>query len=232
MSTPSAVQPVINRPDVTTVLVAEVITRGPERQRALAEAIVAHWQAIQWPSRLISLNCFVSTDGESVLTYAQWSSDEALSASLRDEGSVSRPPTPGWGIPGVQSPEPQRYRLYRVVRGGAITGPAPVARCFPAAIFKMENHEAARGWVDGLLASEEATEGEERDYPGAIAANFHISVDGTSVFLLSEWASEEEAVSHIAEVIEPILEQVGSGDTGAGARYQHHTSLVGPLASS
>jgi hypothetical protein len=188
---------------------------------------VAHWRSCSWSAGLVSLTCFVSTDGELVLTYAQWSSDQALAASLRDEGGISRG-VPGWGIPGVESPEPRQYKLYRVVRGGAITDPAPVPQCFPAAIFKMENETAARNWVDGLLASEEAAEGKERAYPGAIAANFHISVDGTSVFLLSEWASEEEAVAHIAEVIEPILEQVGSGDTGAGARYRHHVTLTAP----
>ncbi|MFD9421086.1 MULTISPECIES: hypothetical protein [unclassified Streptomyces] len=66
------------------------------------------------------------------------------------------------------------FRLYRVVRGGRVTDADPVPECFPAAVFPMAGEEAAR-----------------QDYPGAIATNFPIGLDGGSVLVLSEWVSEK-----------------------------------------
>ncbi|GHG83275.1 antibiotic biosynthesis monooxygenase [Streptomyces griseocarneus] len=224
MSLPPGPRPVFERPDVASVLVHIVPVDGPERQRAVADAVVAHWRSRRWPEGLVSLNCYTSTDGRSVLTYAQWSSEEALRDSLRDEESVSRG-KPGWGVPGVVAPEPAEFRLYRAVRPTALPDPEVVAECFPGAVFTMADGVSARKWIDTLLASEEEAEGEDRAYPGAIAANFHVGADDSSVLVLSEWVSEEEAVAHIGDVIEPLLAQAGGGD--AGARYSHYSSLAG-----
>ncbi|MCC2280444.1 hypothetical protein LKL35_34290 [Streptomyces sp. ET3-23] len=217
--------PVIDRPDVEAVLVEIVTADGPGLQQDVANAMAAHWKTAEWPRELVSVSCYRSTDGSSVLAYAQWSSRVALQDSLQQEGSISRP-TPVWGPGSVRSLGPVPYQLYRVVRGGAIPQPAPVPECFPAAVFPMAGVEAARQWIDGLLAAEEAAEGEERAYPGALAANFHVSQDGSSVLVLSEWASEKEAADHIDEVIEPLLEAAGGGD--AGARYTHWLTLTEP----
>ncbi|MEX2982689.1 hypothetical protein [Streptomyces sp. C36] len=225
MSIAAGPRPVFERPDVAAVLVAIVPVDGPARQRAAADAVVAHWRAGGWPEGLVSLNCYTSTDGRSLLTYAQWSSEEALRESLRDGTSVSRG-KPGWGVLDTAVPEPAVFHLYRVVRPVAAPDPGVVAECFPGAFFTMADGVSAREWTDALLSSEEETEGEERAYPGAIAANFHVGTDDASVLVLSEWVSEEEAVAHIDAVIEPLLAHAGGGD--AGARYRHHLSLAGP----
>lgn len=227
MTVASGVRPVIDRSDVDSVLVGIVSTGDRDRQRAAAEAVVAHWQTSRWPAGLVSLTCYTSTDGESLLTYAQWSAEDALRESLRDEAGISRG-IPGWGVAGVGAFTPVPFRLYRIVRGSAVTSPAPVPECFPVAFFTMSDYASASQWIDGLLDAEVEAEGEERAYPGALAANFHISVDGTQVLVLSEWVSEEEAIAHIAAVWEPILEQVG-GD--AGARYHHYLTVSGPAES-
>ncbi|MFJ8686733.1 hypothetical protein [Micromonospora wenchangensis] len=213
MSTTVQDRPVIDRPDVVAVVVAEQATRDAAAQDALAADTVAGWQVGLWPDGLVSRSCFVSTDGRSVLTYAQWSSYAAIAASWPDMSGDRV---------GVAAGAP--YELYRRVLGGAVRDPEPVPECFPAATFPMANAEAARNWIDGLLAQEEANEGANREYPGALAANFHVSVDGTSVFLLSEWASEAEAVAHIEEVIAPLLAQLGTPDPGA--RYRHFRTLA------
>ncbi|MCB5909986.1 hypothetical protein [Streptomyces pinistramenti] len=217
--------PLIDRKDVDAVLVEMITTGGPEGQRSVTAAVTSHWQSHEWPAELVSASCYTSTDGNSVLLYAQWSSREALHASLRQEGSISRG-APHRDVTGARSQGAVPFQLYRVVRGGAITDPAPVPECFPAAVFPMAGVEAARQWIDGLLAAEEDAEGEERAYPGAIAANFHVSLDGGSVLVLSEWASEKEAAEHIDEVIQPLLEAAGGGD--AGARYTHRRTLTSP----
>lgn len=215
--------PVIDRPDIEVALVEMIGVDGPQRQQAVVDAVVAYWNSTDWPKELESVSCYRSTDGTSVLTYAQWSSRTALEDFQGPEGAAPRP-EPGWGVAGARSRGPVPFQLYRVVRGGAITDPAPVPQCFPAATFPMAGGEAARRWIDGLLAAEEEAEGAERAYPGAIAANFHVGVDGGSVLVLSEWASEKEAADHIDEVIEPLLEAAGGGD--AGARYTHCLTLT------
>jgi hypothetical protein len=131
-----------------------------------------------------------------------------------------------WGVPGIEPGNPVPFRLYRVVRGSAVDETAAVPQCFPVAFFAMPDAATARRWIDDMLASEESTEGSERAYPGALAANFHISLDGRQVLVLSEWLSEAEAVAHIEAVWEPLLAQVGEGNTGA--RFRHHLTLTDP----
>ncbi|GHH88072.1 hypothetical protein [Streptomyces capitiformicae] len=214
----SDVRPVIDRQNVSIVVVEEVVTGDARRQRSAAAAVVAHWESAPWPAGLVSQILFTSTDGDLLLTYAQWSSAEAL-----DEAGSA--PRPDWRALGVEPGAPTAYELYRVVRPTALPDPPPLPQCYPAAVFAMDSHDAARKWIDGLLDNEEQNEGQDRAYPGALAANFHIAADGTGIFLLSEWVSEAEAVAHIEEVIVPLLEYMGQGEAGAGARYSLHTSV-------
>jgi hypothetical protein len=212
-------QPVIAREDVAIALVEEVVTADVERMRAAAAAVIRHWESTRWPSGLVAQTLFTGTDGTSLLTYAQWSSAEALGRSPRSRSSVR----PDWWALGIEPGEPKPFELYRRVQPTVLPDPLPLARCFPAAFFAMDSRDAARQWVDGLLDNEEETEGRDRAYPGALAANFHVSADG--IFLLSEWASEEEAVVHIKEVIEPLLEYMGQAEAGAGRRYGFHATV-------
>ncbi|MGF7237202.1 MAG: hypothetical protein ACQSGP_19900 [Frankia sp.] len=218
MPTASDVRSAIDRKDVTIALVEEVSTDDAERQQAAATAVIKHWESTEWPECLVAQSLFTSTNGKSLLTYAQWSSATALQQSR----SASRP---DWAALGIEPGTPKAYELYRVVRPAVLPDPLPLARSFPAAVFAMPSQDAARQWVDGLLENEEQNEGAERAYPGALAANFHVAADGTGIFLLSEWASEEEVVVHIKEVIEPLLEHMGQGETGPGSLYSFYATV-------
>jgi hypothetical protein len=218
MSHASTPRPVIENPDSDIVLVGTVPTDSG-KQKETAEAIVGHWRSGVRPPELLSLTAYTSSDGASVLTYAQWSSEDALWQSLKEEGSVSDTAA---AVPGAPAPVP--YRLYRAVRGTGITDPAPVAESFPVAFFGADNQQAARAFVDGLFAAEEATEGQDRDYPGGISANMHISVDGTSILSFSEWVTEANAIAHIEAVWEPLLKDLG----GTGLLYRHFSSVFPP----
>jgi hypothetical protein len=216
VSNASDPRPVIENPDSDVVRVQTLPAEGRGTQD-LAQAVVEHWQSGPWPAQLVSLTAFVSSGGESVLTYAQWSSQEALTISLKDGDAVSdltavAPEAPG-AVP---------FRLYRAVRGGGVADPAPVAESFPVAFFDAADHAAARAFVDGLFAGEEASEGQDRDYPGGISANMHISLDGTSVLSFSEWVTEANAVAHIEAVWEPVLRELG----GTGLLYRHYRTLI------
>lgn len=216
MPTASDARPAIDRADVTTALVEEVITEDADCQSAAAAAVVKHWENTEWPEGLVAQSLFTGTDGKSLLTYAQWSSSDGSEEALRESHSAVRP---DWRTLGFEPGVPKAYELYRVVRPTSLPDPLPVVECFPAAFFAMDGRDAARDWVDGLLDNEEENEGKDRAYPGALAANFHVAADGTGIFLLSEWVSEAEAVEHIKEVIEPLLEYMGQAEAGAGRRY-------------
>ncbi|MFJ1584788.1 hypothetical protein ACIOC1_15895 [Streptomyces sp. NPDC088197] len=216
MSHASTSRPVIENPQSDIVLVGTVPTESGKAVQT-AEAVVAHWRSGEWPPELLSLTVYTSSEGDSVLTYAQWSAEEPLRQSLKEEGSLSDTAS---AVPGAPAPVP--YRLYRAVRGSGIADPAPVAESFPVAFFGAENDQAARAFVDALFAGEEATEGQDRDYPGGISANMHISVDGTSVLSFSEWVTEANAVAHIEAVWEPVLKDLG----GTGLLYRHFSTLL------
>jgi hypothetical protein len=216
----SEVRPVIDREDVTVAVVEEVLSADPDAQQAAADAVVRYWKSVEWPRGLVAQSLFIGTDGKSLLTYSQWSSARELAAGTRRFVRFN------WLASGIEPGTPQAYELYRVVRPTVLPDPVPAAQCFPAAVFAMDSKDAARQWIDGLLDNEEQNEGADRAYPGALAANFHVAADGTGIFLLSEWVSEAEAVVHIKEAIEPLLEHMGQAEAGAGRRYSFHTTVT------
>lgn len=216
MTDTSARRPVIEDSRSDLVLVGTVPV-GDRTQPEVANAVVAHWESAAWPAGLLSLTAYTSSEGESVLTYAQWSSEDALRRSLAETGGIADTAV----ATGPDTPMAVPYRLYRAVRGSGVEDPAPVAESFPVVFFAANGEGAARAWIDGLLAGEEQTEGAERDYPGGISANMHISVDGTSILSFSEWVTEANAVAHIEAVWEPVLKELG----GTGLLYRHHRSL-------
>jgi hypothetical protein len=73
--------PDITRSDVGTVLVSEWKVGSPERQQDLIEAFIAAWEGAPWPQGLLSANLFLSTDGETLLNYAQGSTRRFPAAS-------------------------------------------------------------------------------------------------------------------------------------------------------
>lgn len=217
----SDVRPTIERDDVAVALVDEVLTDGEEHQATAAAAVVEHWKSTEWPEGLVAQSLFTGTDGGSLLVYAQWSSVEALEEA---QAAPQSPVRPDWRALGIEPGAPRAYQLYRRVQPTVLPDPLPLPECYPAAVFAMDSQEAARQWVDGLLDNEEETEGKDRAYPGALAANFHVAVDGSGIFLLSEWVSEAEAVAHIDEVIVPLLEYMGQAEAGPGRRYSFHAT--------
>ncbi|WP_406456044.1 hypothetical protein OG782_29445 [Streptomyces sp. NBC_00876] len=199
------VRAVLDDPRSAAVLVTTFATRGPQDTRRTAEQAVAEARGGPWPEGLLSLTVYTSGDEDSVLTYAQWAAEDRLPAPGGRAGTVSR-----------------AFRHYRAVRGTAVGVPAPVPESFPVAFFPTEDEQAARAWLDGLLAGEERTEGEDRAYPGAIAAHLHIAVDGGQVLSFSEWVAEGPAVAHIEAVWAPVLKEFG----GTGTLYRHHRTLL------
>ncbi|MFD7061135.1 hypothetical protein [Streptomyces sp. NPDC059906] len=222
-STPES-RPVVTRPDANAVAVGVVSAGSAEHQRAVADAITAHWRSVDWPEGLVALNCFTGTRNDAVLTFEQWATEDALRASLTDPLGISLSHPGRDADPEAEAPT--AYRIHQVVRGTAVDSASVSAQSFPVAAFPMENEAAARQWITDLLKSEEAAAGANRAYPGAIAANIHIGLDGKSVLIFSEWRSEAEAVAHMEILTKAMLADVGNSEEDLGALYRHHSTLA------
>ncbi|MER5740045.1 hypothetical protein ABT117_30860 [Streptomyces sp. NPDC002262] len=221
--TPATARPVLDDPGSAVALVTTVPVDGPGRPRAVAEAVARLGaDPDAWPRGLASFTVYVDETGATVLTYAQWTSEEALAGARKGAGAAW--PAGLGTVPGAGAPAATPFRHYRTVLGTAPTGPAALPESFPVAFFDTADEAAAREWLDGLLASEESSEGADRAYPGAVAAHLHISVDGTRVLSFSEWLSEEQAVAHIEAVWEPVLKEFG----GTGSLYRHVATHLRP----
>ncbi|MDA3643182.1 antibiotic biosynthesis monooxygenase [Saccharopolyspora indica] len=176
------VLPEITRTDVGTILVSPWLVGTPERQRDAVDATIAEWKAAPWPDAFLSLNCFVSLDGESVLNYAQWTDDEAHREFVR-----TYRPTLVRGIdevvPGIERPGLVRYRL----RGSVVVG-GPDGEVVAVFVSDADGFENA----ERLVAEAQARLGTP---PGLRAAHFHISTDGSRVLVYEEWADESSAAA-------------------------------------
>ncbi|WP_119460345.1 antibiotic biosynthesis monooxygenase [Rhodospirillaceae bacterium SYSU D60014] len=212
MTTTANPLPDITRPDVGTVLVSPWLVDTPERQQAAVEATIAAWESAPWPHGFLSLSCFVSSDGETVLNYAQWTSDEAHHEFVRTQR-----PTLVRGIddavPGIERPGVVRYRLYR---SHVSDGPPRTADCIVIISIQANGPERARQWIDTVL---DALKAETDPHAGLISAHFHISIDGTRILNYAEWTDEQ---AH-----REALERSGPGTIGSAPAWRQVQTMPG-----
>lgn len=206
MTTTRSAMPDITRSDVGTILVSPWIVGTPKRQRDAVDATIAEWKVAPWPQAFLSLNCFVSGDGATVLNYAQWTDDDAHREFVR-----TYRPTLVRGIddavPGIERPGLVRYRLH----GSVVAPDHRHGELVAVLTYDTLDVQQARQLADdarGRIAPELP--------PGLLAAHFHISVDGTRVLIYEEWADEAAATSSTHHS-EPVT---------SGNLYRLHRSLT------
>jgi hypothetical protein len=205
--------PDVTRSDIGTIMVSSQYAGSPDHQRALAEATVADWLHRPLPDGCVSLSCFLSGDGETVLAYAQWANDE----SQRAFADTINPPSTGMDLR-----EPVRYRLYR----SATSDHDQRARCVITATFDVDGPERQRYITDALLDASARIGA----LPGAISAHFHLSTDGSRVLNYAEWtdlAAHDAAVDNadLDEIYRISTETPGVRPT-RGRMYHLHAQLV------
>ncbi|MGW7705341.1 antibiotic biosynthesis monooxygenase [Streptomyces sp. NPDC054771] len=114
--------PDLARPDAGTTLISEWLVDGPDLQDRAGRALLGEWDELSarfHPGAFLRLSCFASADGRVLLSVAQWASDEAHLAVVREHrsemvGRIDRE------IPGIRRPGLVRYRLaHTVVADGA-----------------------------------------------------------------------------------------------------------------
>ena len=153
------------RTDAGMALVVERAAGGAARLVSTADAVIAAWQSDPWPDGLLSYSLFLDTDGDLLMHYAQWTSEDRL------------PPL-------AHLSEHTRYRLYRGGRssGGAVPGAIVAVR------VDTDDDALAHTWVDAVF---EALD-QDGDLPtGGLGAFFHISTGGRRVLNYAEWVSAD-----------------------------------------
>jgi Antibiotic biosynthesis monooxygenase len=198
------------------VVISQWTAGTRERQQAAAEVILAAWERVPWPADLLALSSFLSTDGERVLSYAQWKSAEAVPEFMHTHG-----PSLGRGldqtVPGLERTGPVAYRLYRSgVREGA---PAPGCIVVVSVAFDGPDERRQRQWVDAVFEAMAA----DADPPaGGISGHFHLAIDRTRVLNYAEWTSED---AHRA-----ALERSGQGTVGSSPSWRRVTTFPGVIS--
>jgi len=181
--TSSPALPVISRPGVGTILVSLWIVGSLERQRAAVDAMMAEYHRLGPPAGLLSLSCFASPEGSTVLNYAQWTSDEAHREFQRADRPVLAQGVDEV-VPGIERPGVTRYRLYRSFHPGGAPGQPG---CIAVVTIHFDRPGRARRWVDEVV-SELAT---VDPVPGLVANHFHVSTDETRALNYAEWTDEQ-----------------------------------------
>ncbi|MCX5203233.1 antibiotic biosynthesis monooxygenase [Streptomyces sp. NBC_00237] len=207
--------PEITRPDSHAVYISYWYVEGAKQGRALLDAAMAAWQSTPWPEGILSVSCYLSTDEDVVLTYAQCTDD-----------SVHRAFAAGLALPeGPASAPPVEYRLHRDVLVD-LAGQIPGA--LVAASFDVDGSERQHSIVDAIVRTVEGASAEEQ--AGLIAAHFHLSVDGSRVFNFAEWTTDEAHIEFLGGELSRRSLQIANDMPGVRPlgfrRYHLHRSLA------
>ncbi|MFD7061136.1 hypothetical protein [Streptomyces sp. NPDC059906] len=166
--------PDVRRTDATSVFVAARYV--PDRAAGLTalREVTDQWGTGGWPAGVLSVSCFLNTDQDTVLTYAQCAEPDAYRARLRT-------------LRGFAAAAPVAYRPHR-----ALVLNEGVPKCVIVAMFDVDGPDRQGLIVDNITATvEEAA----HRHQGMLSVNFFVSEDGTRVLNFAEWTSDE---AHIA----------------------------------
>ncbi|MGY0065679.1 hypothetical protein ACWZEH_02300 [Streptomyces sp. QTS137] len=197
-----------------TVVIGTRYAGDFDRQQLVTDAEADALDCVPPPHGLAAVSWFAGTDGETVLTLAQWNNTVALNAYLHGGGYTA--PLAG----------PPHYRRHRSLTE---EDESRVPGCLITAAFDVDGPERQRHLVDSLIAVQPAAGG----HPGAISAHFLLSADGTRVLLYTEWTGIEAHLEAGEAGDHDTAHEIMSGTPGVrlthGGRYHLHRSLSLPL---
>ncbi|MBB1252289.1 antibiotic biosynthesis monooxygenase [Streptomyces alkaliterrae] len=229
MSTPLSPLPVIGRDDCGIAVLGRWVTAGPDDQRSVADACLAAWAEVPWPEGLLAVNCFVSTNGDTVLTYEQWSGEAELRAFDGAGDTAGREAVDRRIAAAADAErfEPFVCALHR----SSVMDSRSVPTCVVITTFLFDEAETARAWSDAICHADAA---QPEPTPGGISRHFLLSSDGTEVLNYSEWLDEE---SHRGFLENPVqtpewrkVESFTGLTHGPGRRCLPYGGLTAPLA--
>ncbi len=212
---PSSVLPDIARGDARLAVAARRTVRTPARQHAVADAVLAIWRREPWPAALLSVSCFTSSDGETVLTYTQWASEDGYRAFTASSHAILTTGLDAFAHD-VTRTDVVAYRLYRSGVPEATRHVVPGCFVFVSVQFDGPDERRQRQWVDTVF---DALASEPEPPAGGLAGHFHLSVDGTRVLNYAEWIDED---AH-----RRALERSGQGAIGSSPKWREVRQFPG-----
>ncbi|QGV81251.1 antibiotic biosynthesis monooxygenase [Streptomyces ficellus] len=190
-------RPDLRRPGTGVVKVSTWRVGTPERQRAAVDAIAAAWRRRDWPDvGLRSYTVHIGEDGDTLLHYSQWTSEEAYEEffrSHRDERNAEIDAA----VPGIERVALHSYALYRSAPPDPDDHRVPGCVVIVDVEFDGPDPDRQRAWVDGVF---DALAGDPAPHPGGMSAHFHLGLDGTRVLNYAEW---ESAGAHVEALAAP-----------------------------
>lgn len=195
-----------SRPDAGVVVVSRWTVGTTERQHAASDEFFSQLRQIPWPDGLVSINTYLSTDGQTVANYAQWTSvDSYQTFAASHIPAIAR--SMERAVPGLQRSGPVLYRFFRGNSRGDQTR-VPGCVVFVSVEFESADEDRQRRWVDTVFDAVSS----DPDLPaGGISGYFHLSLDGTRVLNYAEWVDE---AAH-----REALERSGQGTIGRGPKW-------------
>jgi hypothetical protein len=144
------------------------------------DEIVDAWGQARWPKEILTFSCYLSTDGDNVMTYTQCADADVYRPFVRSLPAVSA------------RVEPVEYRLHRSVVHDPTAG---VPGALVAATFDVDGVERQQRIVASVAGHLEQAPHDE--LAGLIASHFHVSLDGTRVVNFAEWTTDEAHVTFL-----------------------------------
>ncbi len=189
--------PDVARADAGVTLVTPRYVGSARHQQAEVDRALAPYRSRELPAGLVSVSAFVSIDEENVLTYAQWTSDDAYRDFVRAGGLDPIDP---------DAAEPVRYRYYR----GVVLEPDSVATVLVPPVFDVDGRDRQRRSADNLVDGPLG-----QPFPGLVSSQFHLSLDGTRVL---NWAAWVDEAAHERFMQSPLPKECLAAITMPGVR--------------
>ncbi|MFH8238572.1 MULTISPECIES: antibiotic biosynthesis monooxygenase family protein [unclassified Streptomyces] len=200
--------PDVRRPDASAVFVAARHVPGRAAGLTALQGMVDQWREVPWPAGVLSLSCFLNTDEDTVLTYAQCAEPDAYRALLDSVG-------------GPAAAEPVAYRPHRSL----VLNPGEPG-CVIVAMFDVDGPGRQQLIIDSIAAT--VAEAADR-HPGMLSANFHVSEDGTRVLNYAEWTSDAAHIAFLEGATHGATRRVSDATPGVRPigfkRYHLHHAL-------
>ncbi|MFC9858795.1 MULTISPECIES: antibiotic biosynthesis monooxygenase family protein [unclassified Streptomyces] len=173
LRTGSGDMPSVRRTDAAAVFVGQLFVPDGQRGTAVLERTAGRWAGTPWPPSMLSFSCYLSTDQDTVLTYAQSADADSCRPFVHTLGEAEP-----WGT--------VEYRLRRSVVPSGASG---VPGCMVVATFDVDGAERQDHLIRTLSDALEDMPADRT--AGMLSANFHTATDGTRVLNYAEWTTDE-----------------------------------------